>query len=157
MVTTPCPISRNGRRDSPKRSSTPVRRSIWAVATVGSMESNGTGGARSYVNSADSPITRCATRGATPENSRFGASSVCSTVAGDQVTGMEFVPLVLNEGAELFEANDRTEFLRRRGMSEVATGVMADSILGRFQELSEAYGTPVVVREGRGFVGPPGR
>ena len=79
------------------------------------------------------------------------------TVAGDQVTGMEFVPLVLNEGAGLFETGDRTQFLRGRGMSEVATGVMADSILGRFQELSGAYGTPVVVRDGRGFVGPPGR
>ena len=79
------------------------------------------------------------------------------TVAGDQVTGMEFVPLLLNEGAELFEANDRTEFLRRRGMSEVATGVMADSILGRFRELSNAYDTPVVVRDGRAFVREPGR
>ena len=59
---------------------------------------------------------------------------------------MEFVPLVLNEGAEWFEANDRTEFLRRRGMSEVATSVVADSILGRFRELSNAYETPVVVR-----------
>ena len=77
------------------------------------------------------------------------------TVAGEQVTGMEFVPLLLNEGAELFEADDRTDFLRRRGLSEVATGVMADSILGRFQELSGAHGTPVVVREGRGFVRPP--
>ena len=77
------------------------------------------------------------------------------TVAGDQVTGMEFVPLVLNEGAGLFEAGDRTQFLRRRGMSEVATGVMADSILGRFQELSGAFGTPVVVREGRALVRPP--
>ena len=68
---------------------------------------------------------------------------------------MEFVPLVLNEGVELFEANDRTEFLRGRGMSEVATGVMADSILTRFRELSDAYGTPVVIRDGRAFVRPP--
>ncbi len=77
------------------------------------------------------------------------------TVADEQVTGMEFVPLLLNEGVELFEAGDRIEFLRRRGLSEVATGVMADSILGRFRGLSEAYGTPVVVRDGRAFVQPP--
>ena len=77
------------------------------------------------------------------------------SVAGDRVTGMEFVPLVLNEGTELFEAGDRIEFLRVRGLSEVATGVMADSILERFQELSRAYGTPVVVSDGRAFVRPP--
>ena len=57
--------------------STQVRLFTWAVATVGSMESSGTGGARSYVNSAASRITRWATWEATPENSRFGASLVC--------------------------------------------------------------------------------
>ena len=50
---------------------------IWAVATGGSMESSGTGGARSSVNSAGWRITRCASRADTPENSRSGASSVC--------------------------------------------------------------------------------
>ena len=78
------------------------------------------------------------------------------TVAGDQVTGMEFVPLVLKRRRRVVSRRMTVpSFLRRRGMSEVATDVMADSILGRFQELSEAYGTPVVVRDGRAFVRPP--
>ncbi len=79
------------------------------------------------------------------------------TVAGDHVTGMEFVPLLLNEGVEVFEAGDRLEFLRRRGFVGGGYRCYGDSILGRFQELSNAYETPVDIGNGRALIDPPGR
>ena len=49
-------------------------------------------GARLSVSSADSPITRCATPGGYPGEFAFWGLIGLLTVAGDQVTGMEFVP-----------------------------------------------------------------
>jgi poly-gamma-glutamate capsule biosynthesis protein CapA/YwtB (metallophosphatase superfamily) len=74
------------------------------------------------------------------------------SVMDGSVIRMEFIPLTLNEGQDLVEQYDREEFLRRRGMPEVATGAVADSILMRFKELSKRYGTDVDIANGRALL-----
>ncbi|MCH7752056.1 MAG: hypothetical protein IH898_07875, partial [Planctomycetes bacterium] len=58
---------------------------------------------------------------------------------------IEFTPLALNEGDDLIDQYERTEFLRRRGMAEIATGDLAIQILRRLQRLSANYGTDISV------------
>lgn len=67
------------------------------------------------------------------------------SIENGSVTRMELTPLALNEGQDLIERYDRTEFLRRRGMPEIATGELADTILLRLRDLSAGYGTELTI------------
>ncbi|HIC14348.1 MAG TPA: hypothetical protein EYO83_04330 [Gemmatimonadetes bacterium] len=78
----------------------------------------------------------------------WGLLGVLSVKDGS-VTRMEFIPLVLNEGRDLIDQYGHMEFLRRRGMPEVATGELADSILLRLHDLSEGYGTEIQIANQR--------
>ena len=78
----------------------------------------------------------------------WGLLGVLSVKDGS-VTRMKFIPLVLNEGRDLIDQYGHMEFLRRRGMPEVATGELADSILLRLHDLSEGYGTEIQIANQR--------
>ena len=58
---------------------------------------------------------------------------------------IEFIPLALDEGETYRSAYDDLGFLIRRGLAEVASGDLADSILIRLRDLSAAYGTSVTI------------
>lgn len=70
------------------------------------------------------------------------------TIRNGAVEGIEFIPLDLDEGESYREGYDALGFLTRRGLAEVATGELADSILVRLRDLSAAYGTTLTI-EGR--------
>jgi hypothetical protein len=57
--------------------------------------------------------------------------------------------LDLDEGEAYRSALDDLDFLTRRGLAEVATGDLAESILIRFRDLSAVYGTSVTIENGR--------
>lgn len=63
--------------------------------------------------------------------------------SGGRPTDVEFVPLVLDEGTQ------GADFLQRRGLPEVAEGELGREILSRLVTLSSAWGTPLVITEGR--------
>ncbi len=67
------------------------------------------------------------------------------TIEDGSILRIEFTPLALNEGHDLIDQYERTEFLRRRGMAEIATGDLAIQILRRLQRLSADYGTDISV------------
>ncbi len=70
-----------------------------------------------------------------------------------KVSSMEFIPLLLNEGAELRERYEhRAEFLSRRGAPVLASGAGTQRILQRFQHLSREYGTDITIRDDRAFL-----
>ena len=70
-----------------------------------------------------------------------------------KVSSMEFIPLLLNEGAELRERYEhRAEFLSRRGAPVLASGEGAQRILQRFQHLSREYGTDITIRDDRAIL-----
>ena len=62
---------------------------------------------------------------------------------------IEFIPLALDEGEPYRSAYDDLGFLMRRGLAEVASDDLADSILIRFRNLSAAYGTSVTIEGDR--------
>ena len=65
---------------------------------------------------------------------------------------MTFTPLDLDEG-EAYRSNyDDVRFLSRRGLAEVATGALGDSILIRLRDLSAKYGTRITVNNQRAVV-----
>jgi poly-gamma-glutamate synthesis protein (capsule biosynthesis protein) len=74
------------------------------------------------------------------------------TIRGGVLTRMEFTPLDLDEGEAYRPGFDDVEFLSRRGLAEVATGPLADSILIRLRELSAAYGANLTIANGRAAV-----
>lgn len=71
------------------------------------------------------------------------------TIRAGAVQRIEFVPLALDEGKAYREDYDDLEFLSRRGLAQVASGALADSILDRLGELSARYGAHVAVGDGR--------
>ncbi|MBT8396038.1 MAG: hypothetical protein HKO65_11735 [Gemmatimonadetes bacterium] len=68
------------------------------------------------------------------------------------VERIEFIPLALDEGETYRSSYDDLGFLMRRGLAEVATDVLAESILIHFRDLSAAYGTSVTIEGGRGII-----
>jgi poly-gamma-glutamate capsule biosynthesis protein CapA/YwtB (metallophosphatase superfamily) len=68
------------------------------------------------------------------------------------VERIEFIPLDLDEGETYRSEYDDLDFLIRRGLAEVATGDLADSILIRLRDLSAAYGTSVTIEDGRAIL-----
>lgn len=71
------------------------------------------------------------------------------TIRGNEVHRIEFLPLDLDEGETYRSSYNDLEFLKRRGLAEVATGAMADSILNRLRDLSAAYGTALTLQNQR--------
>lgn len=71
------------------------------------------------------------------------------TIRDGAVVRIEFTPLELDEGEEYRSDYGDVEFLRRRGLAEVATGSSADSILVRLRDLSAEYGTELTIADGR--------
>ena len=67
------------------------------------------------------------------------------TIQNGAVVHIEFTPLDLDEGETYRAEYDAVGFLSRRGLAEVATGELADSILDRFRDLSAKYGTELVI------------
>ena len=61
---------------------------------------------------------------------------------GERVTGMEIVPISLALGPRA----------HRRGKPEVASGEVAERVLGRFQKLSAEFGTEMTISGERGHV-----
>ena len=62
-----------------------------------------------------------------------------------RVERIDFTPLDLDEGETYREDYDDIEFLSRRGLAQVATGQLADSILLRLHDLSAGYGTNLTI------------
>lgn len=71
------------------------------------------------------------------------------TIRGGTVERIEFTPLDLDEGETYRPDYGDVEFLSRRGLAQVATGPLADSILLRFRDLSARYGTALTIADGR--------
>lgn len=65
---------------------------------------------------------------------------------GGELQGIEFVPVALND-----IGSDPERHLETRGRPRLAAGIQAENILRRFASLSEAMGTQVDVRHGRGY------
>jgi poly-gamma-glutamate synthesis protein (capsule biosynthesis protein) len=70
-------------------------------------------------------------------------------IRAGSVERIEFIPLDLDEGESYRAEFDDLEFLSRRGLAQVATGVLADSVLLRLQHLSREYGAELAVHESR--------
>ena len=70
-------------------------------------------------------------------------------IRADRVERIDFIPLDLDEGETYREDYDDLEFLSRRGLAQLASGPLADSILLRLQELSAGYGTDLTITESR--------
>ena len=71
------------------------------------------------------------------------------TIRGGTVERIEFTPLDLDEGETYRPDYSEVEFLSRRGLAQVATGPLADSILLRFRDLSARYGAALTIADGR--------
>ncbi len=65
------------------------------------------------------------------------------------VVRIEFTPLDLDEGEAYRSDYDVKPFLARRGLAEIATGDLADSILLRLRDLSARYGTELTIANQR--------
>jgi len=70
-------------------------------------------------------------------------------IRAGRVERIDFTPLDLDEGETYREDYDDLEFLSRRGLAQVASGPLADSILLRLQSLSAGYGTDLTIAESR--------
>lgn len=70
-------------------------------------------------------------------------------IRGGRVEQIDFVPLDLDEGETYRSDYDDIEFLSRRGLAEIATGPLANSILHRLGDLSARYGTELVISNSR--------
>ena len=69
------------------------------------------------------------------------------TTRNGAVVHIELTPLDLDEGETYRADYDAVSFLSRRGLAEVATGELADSILIRLRDLSAKYGTELVIAD----------
>jgi poly-gamma-glutamate synthesis protein (capsule biosynthesis protein) len=74
------------------------------------------------------------------------------TMVDTAVQSIEFIPLVLDEGAAYRDEYDDVGFLTRRGLAEVATGENAIETLDLLRQLSQEYGTDVEIRGERAVV-----
>ena len=72
-----------------------------------------------------------------------------AVIRAGRVVRIDFTPLDLDEGETYREDYDDLEFLSRRGLAQVASGPLADSILLRLQDLSAGYGTDLTITESR--------
>ena len=70
-------------------------------------------------------------------------------IRNGRVERIDFTPLDLDEGETYRSDYDDLEFLSRRGLAELATGPIADSILLRLRELSARYGTELTIADSR--------
>ena len=70
------------------------------------------------------------------------------TIRNGAVLRIEFTPLELDEGEAYRSDYGAVGFLTRRGLAEVATGDLADSILARLRNLSAEYGTRLTIADG---------
>lgn len=66
-------------------------------------------------------------------------------IRSGQAVRLELTPLDLDEGEAYRSEFGDLEFLSRRGLAKVATGPLADSILGRARDLSSRYGAEFVL------------
>lgn len=71
------------------------------------------------------------------------------TIRGGRVKRVDFTPLDLDEGETYRLDYGDVEFLSRRGLAQVATGPVADSILFRLRDLSARYGAELTIANGR--------
>jgi poly-gamma-glutamate capsule biosynthesis protein CapA/YwtB (metallophosphatase superfamily) len=71
-------------------------------------------------------------------------------IRAGRVERIVFTPLDLDEGETYRRDYDDLEFLSRRGLGEVASDPLADTILRRLQELSSRYGTDLAISGSRG-------
>jgi hypothetical protein len=74
------------------------------------------------------------------------------TIRNGAVERIELIPLDLDEGETYRSEYDDLGFLSRRGLAEVATGDVADSILVRLRDLSAAYGTSMTIENRRAII-----
>lgn len=70
-------------------------------------------------------------------------------IRGGRVERIDFVPLDLDEGETYRSDYDDIEFLSRRGLAQLATGPLANSILHRLGDLSARYGTELTISNTR--------
>lgn len=70
-------------------------------------------------------------------------------IRAGRVERIDFTPLDLDEGETYREDYDDLEFLSRRGLAQIASGPLADTILLRLQHLSAGYGTDLTITESR--------
>ena len=70
-------------------------------------------------------------------------------IRSGRVERIEFMPLDLDEGETYRSDYDDIEFLSRRGLAELATGPLAESILLRLRDLSARYGTELTIAGSR--------
>jgi poly-gamma-glutamate synthesis protein (capsule biosynthesis protein) len=70
-----------------------------------------------------------------------------AVIRAGRVERIDFTPLDLDEGEAYRDDYDDLEFLSRRGLAQLATGRLADSILLRLRDLSAAYGTDLTISE----------
>lgn len=77
------------------------------------------------------------------------------TINNGYICSIEFIPLKLDEGAEYIADYKKEDFLARRGLPEVATGILAVNILQRFVDLSKNYSVAVRIEGERAFLDLP--
>jgi poly-gamma-glutamate synthesis protein (capsule biosynthesis protein) len=70
-------------------------------------------------------------------------------IRGGRVERIVFTPLDLDEGETYRGDYDELEFLSRRGLAEVASGSLADTILRRLKDRSAEYGTDLAISGSR--------
>jgi len=70
-------------------------------------------------------------------------------IRSGRVERIDFMPLDLDEGETYRSDYDDLEFLSRRGLAELATGPLAESILLRLRDLSARYGTELTIADSR--------
>ncbi len=70
-------------------------------------------------------------------------------IRSGRVERIDFMPLDLDEGEAYRSAYEDIEFLSRRGLAQLATGPLADSILLRLRDLSARYGTELTIADSR--------
>jgi poly-gamma-glutamate synthesis protein (capsule biosynthesis protein) len=71
-------------------------------------------------------------------------------IRGGRVAAIDFLPLDLDEGETYRTDYDDIEFLSRRGLAQLATGPLADSILLRLRDFSARYGAELTITDSRG-------
>jgi poly-gamma-glutamate synthesis protein (capsule biosynthesis protein) len=70
-------------------------------------------------------------------------------IRSGRVERIDFMPLNLDEGETYRSDYDDLEFLSRRGLAQLATGPLAESILLRLHDLSARYGTELTIADSR--------
>jgi poly-gamma-glutamate synthesis protein (capsule biosynthesis protein) len=70
-------------------------------------------------------------------------------IRSGRVERIDFTPLDLDEGETYRSDYDDIEFLSRRGLAQLATGPLADSILLRLRDLSARYGAELTIADSR--------